>query len=119
MVIQDKNHHSVGGETKSKKKKKKIEIGGTLSILRTPPPLRKIRTKKVRVQRKVEEEREEECSTTPTNKEARLPKRIECPPAPRKKTQSSSSRLGNLNVEDFFTPPDLDSVFICHLQSAK
>ncbi|KAI3854528.1 hypothetical protein MKW92_006909 [Papaver armeniacum] len=121
MVIPDKNHHSVGGETKSKKKRK-IETGGTVSILRAPPPpLRKIRTKRaeIEVPRKVKEDREEECSTTPTSKEARLPKRIECPPPPRKKGQCSSSTLCNFNVEDFFHPLDLDSVFICYFGSAK
>ncbi|KAI3941218.1 hypothetical protein MKX01_029792 [Papaver californicum] len=125
MGISEKHHGIEGGgggggviEMEGNKKKRYVIVG--IPIIRTPPPLRKIRTKRVeiKIQSEVEDE-EEECPTTPTSKEARLPNRIECPPAPRKKRPSASSRSCNFNVKDFFNPPDLDSVFICHLESAS
>ncbi|KAI3875572.1 hypothetical protein MKX03_004197 [Papaver bracteatum] len=128
MGISEK-HHGIeeggggGGaviEMEGNKKKRYVIVG--VPIIRTPPPLRKIRTKRVeiKIQSEVEvEDEEEECPTTPTSREARLPKRIECPPAPRKKRPSASSRSCNFNVTDFFNPPDLDSVFIRHLESAS
>ncbi|KAI3905476.1 hypothetical protein MKW98_013274 [Papaver atlanticum] len=125
MGISEKHHGIEGGggaviEMEGNKKKRCVIVG--VPIIRTPPPLRKIRTKRVeiKIQSEVEvEDEEEECPTTPTSREARLPKRIECPPAPRKKRPSASSRSCNFNVKDFFNPPDLDSVFIRHLESAS
>ncbi|XP_041013155.1 cyclin-dependent protein kinase inhibitor SMR6-like [Juglans microcarpa x Juglans regia] len=52
----------------------------------------------------------EECSTTPTGEEARIPTRLTCPPAPRKRKPSLKCNYGG--VREFFTPPDLESVFI-------
>ncbi|XP_018818986.1 cyclin-dependent protein kinase inhibitor SMR6-like [Juglans regia] len=52
----------------------------------------------------------EECSTTPTGEEARIPTRLTCPPAPRKRKSSLKCNYGG--VREFFTPPDLESVFI-------
>ncbi|OVA20788.1 hypothetical protein BVC80_887g79 [Macleaya cordata] len=78
-------------------------------------PLRKIRTKKMEI--KDIDSEEEECSTTPTSKEARIPERLPCPPAPRKRRPSSRCNFNG--VREFFTPPDLDSVFIRHVERAK
>ncbi|KAK4282342.1 hypothetical protein QN277_013731 [Acacia crassicarpa] len=56
-----------------------------------------------------EEEDEEAYSTTPTGKEARIQEKLPCPPAPRK---PRPSRRHNFNgVREFFTPPDLETVF--------
>lgn len=61
-----------------------------------------------------EEDEEEACSTTPTAKEARIQEKLRCPPAPRK---PRPSRRNNFNgVREFFTPPDLESVFIRHAE---
>ncbi|KAH7532462.1 cyclin-dependent protein kinase inhibitor SMR6 [Ziziphus jujuba] len=61
---------------------------------------------------------EEPCSTTPTAKEARIPEILTCPPAPRKRR--TSSRCSNFNgVREFFTPPDLETVFIPHVEKAN
>ncbi|XP_010528228.1 PREDICTED: uncharacterized protein LOC104805371 [Tarenaya hassleriana] len=58
-----------------------------------------------------EEEEEEECSTTPTAKEARIPAKLKCPPAPRKRRPALRCRSNA--VREFFTPPDnLETVFI-------
>ncbi|KAF5741091.1 hypothetical protein HS088_TW10G00086 [Tripterygium wilfordii] len=60
----------------------------------------------------METERESgECSTTttPTGEEARIPSRLVCPPPPRKKKPSLKCNYG---VREFFTPPDLETVFI-------
>ncbi|KAL1216047.1 Cyclin-dependent protein kinase inhibitor SMR6 [Cardamine amara subsp. amara] len=54
---------------------------------------------------------EEECSTTPTAKEAKIPEKLKCPPAPRKRRPALKCR-SNV-VREFFTPPsDLETVFI-------
>ncbi|KAJ8774991.1 hypothetical protein K2173_019995 [Erythroxylum novogranatense] len=50
----------------------------------------------------------EECSTTPTAKEARIPERLPCPPAPMKRRPS---RCHSNRVTEFFTPPDLETLF--------
>ncbi|CAE6203880.1 unnamed protein product [Arabidopsis arenosa] len=54
---------------------------------------------------------EEECSTTPTAKETKIPEILECPPAPRKRRPVLKCRSNA--VIEFFTPPsDLETVFI-------
>ncbi|GAB2280503.1 hypothetical protein Dimus_015130 [Dionaea muscipula] len=51
--------------------------------------------------------------TTPTSAESRIPAKLPCPPAPRKRKASSSSWKCGLNgVREFFNPPDLETVFI-------
>ncbi|KAA8533196.1 hypothetical protein F0562_033271 [Nyssa sinensis] len=51
-----------------------------------------------------------ECSTTPTAEETRIPATLSCPQAPRKR--KPSSRCHYSSVREFFTPPDLETVFI-------
>ncbi|CAK9182778.1 unnamed protein product [Ilex paraguariensis] len=59
---------------------------------------------------------EEECCTTPTAEEARIPSRLACPPPPRK--QKPSSRCYCSGAREFFTPPDLETVFIRRVEKA-
>lgn len=59
------------------------------------------------------EEEEAERSTTPTAKEARIPEKLRCPPAPRKRRPSRCNNFSG--VREFFTPPDLETVFKCHV----
>ncbi|KAH7515674.1 cyclin-dependent protein kinase inhibitor SMR6 [Ziziphus jujuba] len=60
---------------------------------------------------------DEECST-PTGEEARIPTRLTCPPpAPRKKKASLKCNYGV--DREFFTPPDLETVFIRHTEKAS
>ncbi|PNX94374.1 hypothetical protein L195_g017549 [Trifolium pratense] len=58
----------------------------------------------------VYEDEDEENSTTPTAKEARIPVNMSCPPAPMKKRISRCNN-GVGGVREFFTPPDLETVF--------
>ncbi|KAL4334829.1 hypothetical protein GQ457_07G001700 [Hibiscus cannabinus] len=60
-----------------------------------------------------EQEREESCSTTPTSKEARIPEKLVCPLAPRKRRPTLRCHYNG--VREFFTPPDLESVFKLHV----
>ncbi|CAK8561968.1 unnamed protein product [Lathyrus sativus] len=64
---------------------------------------------------------EEECST-PTSEESKIPTLFTCPPAPRKQ---KSSLKWNRNyhgsgsvVREFFTAPDLETVFVRHVETA-
>ncbi|XP_075475253.1 cyclin-dependent protein kinase inhibitor SMR6-like [Primulina tabacum] len=78
-------------------------------------PLKSISTK--RSDGHEAEEEEGACSTTPTARESKIPQRLPCPPAPRKRRPTSRCHLnGN---REFFNPPDLESVFICHAERAN
>lgn len=63
------------------------------------------------------EDEDEKRSTTPTGKEARIPERMHCPPAPRKSPPKPSCQFNG--VREYFTPPDLESVFIRHVERAN
>ncbi|KAL5759916.1 hypothetical protein ACOSQ2_018754 [Xanthoceras sorbifolium] len=56
-------------------------------------------------------------STTPKSEEASIPARLTCPPAPRKR--QSSLKCNFSGVREFFTPPDLETVFIHHIERAN
>ncbi|KAL6960552.1 Cyclin-dependent protein kinase inhibitor smr6 [Sarracenia purpurea var. burkii] len=74
-------------------------------------PLREINTKPREKPR--DRDDDEACSTTPTARESRIPERLPCPPAPRKRRPSSTCHYDG--VREFFTPPDLESVFLCKI----
>ncbi|PIN10117.1 hypothetical protein CDL12_17298 [Handroanthus impetiginosus] len=78
-------------------------------------PLKPISTKA----REAREENEEEDagSTTPTAREAKIPEKLVCPPPPRKRRPTSTCHFNG--VREFFNPPDLESVFICHAERAN
>ncbi|XP_061373516.1 cyclin-dependent protein kinase inhibitor SMR6-like [Gastrolobium bilobum] len=61
---------------------------------------------------------EEARSTTPTAKESRIPEKLSCPAAPRKRRPSRCSNNMVVGVREFFTPPDLETVFKCHVEKA-
>nr|GMD51429.1 cyclin-dependent protein kinase inhibitor SMR6 [Ipomoea batatas] len=61
---------------------------------------------------------EDRGSTTPTSRDSRIPERLPCPPAPRKRRPASSSCRYN-GAREFFDPPDLESVFIRHVERAN
>ncbi|KAK7366837.1 hypothetical protein VNO80_08836 [Phaseolus coccineus] len=64
------------------------------------------------------EEEEEDCSTTPKGEEAKIPTTSKCPPAPRKRKPSlKCNYLGG--AREFFTPPDIETVFIRHVERAN
>uniref|UniRef100_A0A5B7C442 Cyclin-dependent protein kinase inhibitor SMR6 n=1 Tax=Davidia involucrata TaxID=16924 RepID=A0A5B7C442_DAVIN len=99
-----------GGVVESESEGKKWVLAGI--PLRTP--LKLICTNPVDNKER-ENEDDEECSTTPTAKEARIPTRLSCPPPPRKQKPSSSCHYNG--VREFFTPPDLETVFIRRVQT--
>ncbi|KAG8366898.1 hypothetical protein BUALT_Bualt16G0015800 [Buddleja alternifolia] len=68
---------------------------------------------------KAREEREDEdpCSTTPTASESKIPEKLSCPGAPRKRRPASTRHFNG--VVEFFNPPDLESVFVCHAEKVE
>jgi hypothetical protein len=60
---------------------------------------------------------EEECSTTPRGEESRIPVTLICPPAPRKRKSSLKWNYRG-KTREFFTPPELETVFIRHVERA-
>lgn len=56
----------------------------------------------------------DECSTTttPTSEDARIPTRLTCPLAPKKRKATLKC---NYNREFFTPPPDLETVFLRHV----
>ncbi|KAG2307762.1 hypothetical protein Bca4012_083263 [Brassica carinata] len=73
--------------------------------------LKPVKTKFRAPETEAEVEEEEECSTTPTAKEEKIPEKLKCPPAPRKRRPAFKCRSNA--VREFFTPPDdLETVFI-------
>ncbi|KAL6983740.1 hypothetical protein U1Q18_017118 [Sarracenia purpurea var. burkii] len=78
-------------------------------------PLKPIFTNPVEKHPETDED-EEYCSTTPTAEDSRIPSRLPCPPAPRKRKPSSRCHFSG--VREFFTPPDLETVFIRRVERA-
>lgn len=78
-------------------------------------PLKPIFTTKE--EEKDEEGDLEECSTTPKGEEAKIPTSLKCPPAPKKRKPSLKCNYrGGGGSREFFTPPDLETVFIRHVE---
>ena len=80
-------------------------------------PLKPIYTNPVEKDKESDDQEDESCSTTPTGEEARIPTILTCPPAPRKRKPSLKCNYGS--VREFFTPPDLETVFISHGERAN
>ncbi|XP_061358537.1 cyclin-dependent protein kinase inhibitor SMR6-like [Gastrolobium bilobum] len=80
-------------------------------------PLKPIYT--IPVEKGQEEDTEtEECSTTPKGVESKIPTPFTCPPAPSKRKTSLKCNYRGV-VREFFTPPDLETVFIRHVERAN
>jgi hypothetical protein len=90
---------------------KKLQVDGGL----VRPSLKPISTKARG--KESQDDDEGACSTTPTAKEARIPERYPCPPAPRKRRPASRCHFDG--VREFFTPPDLETVFKLHVEKAN
>ncbi|KAE8694380.1 hypothetical protein F3Y22_tig00110783pilonHSYRG00121 [Hibiscus syriacus] len=94
---------------------KKPQLDGALDsegkkwVITVRTSLKPINTKLPRAKESEEDEQE---STTPTSKEAKIPEKLPCPLAPRK--PRPTLRFHYNGVRDFFTPPDLESVFKLH-----
>ncbi|WVZ12689.1 hypothetical protein V8G54_017219 [Vigna mungo] len=79
-------------------------------------PLKPIYTTSTTVEKKEEEEEEEEEDEE--GEEARIPTALKCPPAPRKRKPSLKCNYRS-GAREFFTPPDLETVFIRHVERAN
>ncbi|OVA16604.1 hypothetical protein BVC80_1543g36 [Macleaya cordata] len=54
-----------------------------------------------------------EVCTTPTAKEYRIPEMLTCPPAPKKRRDSSVSRLTSVRLKEYFVPPpNFETIFV-------
>ncbi|KAL3501145.1 hypothetical protein ACH5RR_035594 [Cinchona calisaya] len=102
------------GYALDKKETKKWVIAGI--ALRSP--LKPIFTKK----ENDGDQEDQECCTTPTSQESRIPtsRILACPPAPKKRKASSRSscNFNGVVVREFFNPPDLETVFIRRAEKA-
>ncbi|CAA3014159.1 Hypothetical predicted protein [Olea europaea subsp. europaea] len=65
---------------------------------------------------KEESEEDSECSTTPTARESKIPEKLPCPPAPRKRRPTAICHFNG--TREFFNPPELESIFIRHTERA-
>ncbi|KAL0855957.1 hypothetical protein Bca101_061110 [Brassica carinata] len=78
--------------------------------------LKPVKTKMRKPERETEAEEEnysgsEGSCNTPRAKEAKLSKKLRCPPAPRKRRPALKCR-SNVRIEYFVPPEDLETVFI-------
>ncbi|GKV22967.1 hypothetical protein SLEP1_g32766 [Rubroshorea leprosula] len=80
-------------------------------------PLKPIYTNPVEKGKGISQGEDDECSTTPTGEDARIPAVLPCPPPPRKRKPSLKCNYSG--VREFFTPPDLETVFIRHVERAS
>ncbi|KAG1342827.1 Cyclin-dependent protein kinase inhibitor SMR6 [Cocos nucifera] len=87
----------------------------TIAGIPLPAPLRPIKIKPSQNDAEKEEEADM-LDMTPRQKEAKIPERLSCPPAPKKPKPSLRC---NPNGVEFFSPPDLESVFIRRVEKAK
>lgn len=93
----------------SKKHQSEIEVKKPLiSGVNLRSPLKSISTKISND--KKDDENMNSGSTTPTTNQSRIPQVLPCPPPPRKRRPVSSCHNNYGNME-FFTSPDIDSLF--------
>lgn len=105
MGISNKPHHQLDGEIRETTDGKKWVIAGITS--RSPLKLINLSSGVTLT----ETEDQDQCPTTPTAVSVRIPRVPPCPPAPRKRKPSSKCSYGAA-TRDFFSPPDLETVFI-------
>ncbi|GAB4848087.1 hypothetical protein Ancab_002749 [Ancistrocladus abbreviatus] len=103
--------HQIDGSLESERRKwvvAGIVVRSQLRPIGTKPKLEK----------EIAVDDEEECSTTPTAREARIPEILTCPPAPRKRRPRPSCNFNG--VREFFNTPDLETVFsLGHVERAN
>ncbi|VVA90875.1 unnamed protein product [Arabis nemorensis] len=105
MGFSDKPHNHLDGEIRETTDGKRWVIAGIPSR----SPLKTINlSSDVTV---TETEDQDQCPTTPTAVSVRIPRVPPCPAAP-KKRKPSSKCSHNAGARVFFSPPDLETVFI-------
>ncbi|KAL1564232.1 cyclin-dependent kinase inhibitor SMR3-like protein [Salvia divinorum] len=55
---------------------------------------------------------DDEGGATPTARESRIPEKLPCPRPPRKRRPVSTCHFNG--AREFFNPPELESIFMCH-----
>ncbi|XP_051119855.1 cyclin-dependent protein kinase inhibitor SMR6 [Andrographis paniculata] len=108
MGFSKKHNNQV--EARKESEGKKWVIAGIAAAIRGP--LKPICTKAASEDHA---EDKDACNTTPTARESRIPEIWTCPPAPRKRRPTSKPNVSG--AIEFFNPPDLESVFLCHRES--
>ncbi|ESQ35783.1 hypothetical protein EUTSA_v10009472mg [Eutrema salsugineum] len=105
MGFSSKPHHQLDGEIREITDGKKWVIAGL------PPrsPLKPINLSSGVIITETEDQ--DQCPTTPTAVSVRIPRVPPCPAAPKKRKPSSKCSYG-AGGRDFFSPPDLETVFI-------
>ncbi|VVA92425.1 unnamed protein product [Arabis nemorensis] len=103
MGFSGKTHHQFDGEFRETSEGKKWVISGI--TLRSPMKPISLSTSAV-----ADTEDQEQYPTTPTADSSRIPTVFLCPPAPKKRKPSLKFSYGG--AREFFTPPDLETVFL-------
>ncbi|EYU22525.1 hypothetical protein ABFS82_05G019300 [Erythranthe guttata] len=101
MGVSEKIHQMDGGGVVESEK----WVFSGIAVIRSP--LKPVFTKPAVEKKELQED--QDCSTTPTAAESRIPTRLSCPPAPKKRKPSSRSSSCH---REFFNPPDLDTLFV-------
>ncbi|XP_010510909.1 PREDICTED: uncharacterized protein LOC104787094 [Camelina sativa] len=106
MGLSDNTHHHLDGKFSETTEGKKFVITGI--SLRSP------KKPKISLSSSALDNTKDEdllCPTTPTAASFRIPKAFTCPPAPKKRKTSLKFSYGG-GAREFFSPPDLETVFI-------
>uniref|UniRef100_A0A1J3K3V5 Cyclin-dependent protein kinase inhibitor SMR6 n=1 Tax=Noccaea caerulescens TaxID=107243 RepID=A0A1J3K3V5_NOCCA len=105
MGLSGKLHPHLDGEIRETTDGKKWVVSG-------PPPRSPLKpinsSSEVAI---TETEDQDQCPKTPTAVSFRIPRVPPCPAAPKKRKPSSTCSYG-AGARDFFSPPDLETVFI-------
>lgn len=107
-----KKHHQVEGVKELEATTKWVIAGIAIRA-----PLKSISTRKPKNEELDEDDYDDSPSTTPKAKESRIPERLPCPPAPRKRRPTPTCHFNG--VREFFNPPDLETVFVRHVERAN
>ncbi|KAL1222820.1 Cyclin-dependent protein kinase inhibitor SMR8 [Cardamine amara subsp. amara] len=106
MRFSGKPHHQLDGEIEETTDGKRWVIAGITS--RSPLKPINISSSGITV---TETEDQDQCPTTPTAVSFRIPRVLPCPAAPKKRKPSTKCSYGT-EAKVFFSPPDLETVFI-------
>lgn len=106
MGISGKNHQKFDGEFRETSEGKKWVISG----ISLRAPMKPISISSSAVADKEDDIHQDQWPTTPTSASVRIPKVLLCPPAPKKRKPSLKFSYGG--AREFFSPPDLETVFI-------
>nr|GMD15049.1 cyclin-dependent protein kinase inhibitor SMR6 [Ipomoea batatas] len=122
MEFAEKHHHQMEGSLQVDQSEAKRWILAGIALRNPLKPIRVAATHGACAWEN-NDDQDGGSSTTPTSEGSRIPRRLTCPPPPKKRKASkrSSSSSGccyiNGGGREFFSPPDLDTVFIRRLHT--